>query len=80
MRVPACENSALSHTEAVRDGIVVPGYARGLCAISGRIVAGGSSPATVCLYDLQGAETLGFVRLSTDVRNTIHTIAVWPYT
>ena len=43
------------------------------------VVAGGSSPSTVTLYDLAGNKNLGSVQLSTDVRNTIHGLEVWPF-
>ena len=55
------------------------GFARGLCVLSDRVVAGGASPSTVSLYDLAGNKTLASVRLSTDVRNAIHGLEVWPY-
>jgi hypothetical protein len=55
------------------------GFARGLCLINDRIVAAGSSPSTISLYDLQESKTLLSVNLSMDVRNAIHGLAVWPF-
>jgi len=55
------------------------GFARGLCVINDRIVAAGSSPATVSLYDFKESKTLLSVALTMDIRNTIHSIAVWPF-
>jgi len=43
------------------------------------VVAGGSSPSTITLYDLQANEMLLSVNLSTDVRNAIHGLEQWPY-
>jgi hypothetical protein len=43
------------------------------------VVAGGSSPSTVTLYDLAADERLLSVNLSRDVRNAIHGLEVWPY-
>ena len=79
MPVPDCDRRSLRHTEAVDDGIARPGFARGLCVLSDRLVVGGSSPSTLCLYDLAANETLGSVSLSRDVRSTPHTIAEWPF-
>jgi hypothetical protein len=79
MRMPACNPSELQHSEAIEERIARPGFARGLCVLSDRLVAGGSSPSTVSVYDLAANQTLGSVRLSTDVRSTIHSIAQWPY-
>jgi len=56
-----------------------PGFARGLCVLSDRNVAGGSSPSTVTVYDLKANEMLISVNLSMDVRNAIHGLEVWPF-
>ncbi len=56
-----------------------PGFGRGLCLINDRIVAAGSSPSTVSLYDLQESKTLLSVNLSMDIRNEIHGLEVWPF-
>ena len=79
MAMPDCDPSTMNYTEAVDDGYVRPGFARGLCVLNDRIVAGGSSPATITLYDLAANEMLGSVNFSNDVRSTIHSIAKWPY-
>jgi hypothetical protein len=55
------------------------GFGRGLCVYEDRIVAGGSSPSTVSLYDLESGTTIGSVNLTMDIRNAIHGLAVWPY-
>ena len=54
-------------------------FARGLCVVSNRIIAGGSSPSTVSVYDLEKGERLGAVNLTLDVRNAIHGLEVWPF-
>ena len=79
MTMPACNRSVLENSEAIEDGVTRPGFARGLCALSDRLVAGGCSPSTVTLYDLAANKMLGSVRLSDDARDTIHSIGVWPY-
>ena len=55
------------------------GFARGLAVVSDSVVAGGSSPSTVVVYDLAGNRRLVSVNLSMDVRNAIHGLEVWPY-
>ena len=55
------------------------GFGRGLCLINDRIVAAGSSPSTISIYDLQESKTVLSVNLSMDIRNAIHGLAVWPF-
>jgi hypothetical protein len=65
---------------ALDDGhIARQGFARGLAVVSDSVVAGGSSPSTVAVYDLAGNRRLVSVNLSMDVRNAIHGLEVWPY-
>ncbi len=54
-------------------------FGRGLCNANDRFVAGGSSPSTVTLYDLETNQTVGSVNLSMDIRNAIHGLEIWPY-
>ena len=79
MPLPAVDIAQLAHADAIDDGITRPGFGRGLCVLSDRIVAGGSSPATITLYDLAANETLGSVTLSDDARSTVHSIVQWPF-
>jgi len=55
------------------------GFGRGLCQVNERFVAGGSSPSTITLYDLQSGQTVGLVTLTMDIRNAIHGLEVWPF-
>jgi hypothetical protein len=55
------------------------GFGRGLCSIDDRFVAGGSSPSTISLYDLEANQKVGSVNLTMDIRNAIHGLEVWPY-
>jgi hypothetical protein len=55
------------------------GFGRGLCPVDDRFVAGGSSPATISLYDLEADQIVGSVNLNMDIRNTIHGLELWPY-
>lgn len=51
-------------------------FARGLCVTDDGLIVGGSSPATISVYSLDGV--LQTVNLSIDVRNAIHGLEVWP--
>ena len=53
--------------------------ARGLCVISESEIAAGSAPATISIYDLDAGEPVKVVNLSTDSRQAIHGIEVWPF-
>jgi hypothetical protein len=55
------------------------GFGRGLCTVGDRFVAGGSSPSTISLYDLEARQKVASVNLTMDVRNAIHGLAIWPY-
>ena len=55
------------------------GSRAGLCVINEGIVAGGSSPSTVTVYDLPENRILFSVNLSRDIRNAIHGLEVWPF-
>jgi len=70
---------AVPDTTSRGDELARSGFGRGLCVLSDHLVAGGSSPSTVTLYDLAANETLLSVKLSSDVRNAIHGLEVWPY-
>lgn len=56
-----------------------PGFARGLAVLSDALVAGGSSPSTISVYDLPANKRVLSVNLTPDVRSAIHTLAVWPF-
>jgi hypothetical protein len=68
------ENHGIDDTRVARQG-----FGRGLCAINDRIVAAGSSPSTISLYDLERSKKLLSVNLSMDIRNAIHGLEVWPF-
>lgn len=79
MAVPNADTDGQTQNTPENDDLARPGFARGLCVVSDNVVAGGSSPSTVTLYDLAGNKTLGSVQLSADVCNAIHGLEVWPY-
>ena len=79
MAVPKVDTSKLKHKEADDGETARPGFARGLCVLSDRIVAGGASPSSITVYDLAANQQLVSVNLTMDVRNAIHGLEVWPF-
>ncbi len=55
------------------------GFGRGLCVVDDRFVAGGSSPSTITLYDIQTGQVASSVNMTMDIRNAIHGLELWPY-
>ena len=54
-------------------------FSRGLCLLNDTIVASGSSPAAVSVYDLAANKKLFTVQINENEHSAIHTIAVWPF-
>ena len=79
MSVPKYPVNNLQYTEMDKSGVARQGFARGLCVLSDTLVAGGSSPSTITVYDLAQNTQVLSVALTMDVRNAIHGLEVWPY-
>jgi len=77
--VPLYSKADLLKTEMDDSRIARQGFGRGLCAISDTLIAAGSSPSTIALYDLDQKKMLRTVNISMDIRNSIHGLEVWPY-
>lgn len=77
--VPQYSEADLLHTEMDDSRIARQGFGRGLCPISDTLIAAGSSPSTIALYDLEQKATVTSINISMDVRNAIHSLEVWPY-
>jgi len=43
------------------------------------LIAVGSSPSTISLFDFDQKKKVASVNLSMDIRNAIHGMEVWPY-
>ncbi len=54
-------------------------FGRGLCLVNDNLIAAGSSPSTISLYDLNAKERVAMVNLTMDIRNAIHGLEVWPF-
>lgn len=77
-RVPGYPAGSMADRDVDKGTVPHPGFARGLAVLSDGLVAGGSSPATVSVYDLPRNGQVLTANLTTDVRHAIHSLAVWP--
>ncbi len=77
--IPKLDPSELTHTELGDENLARQGFGRGLCVINDRIIAAGSSPSTITLYDIESGDTITRVNFSVDIRNAIHGLEVWPF-
>ena len=73
------DEGELGFTDIDESNVVRQGFGRGLCPVDDRFIAGGSSPSTISLYDLETNQTVGSVNLTMDVRNAIHGLEIWPF-
>jgi hypothetical protein len=77
--VPRYRPGAILHSDRLTSDIARPGFARGLCVVSADLIAAGSSPSTVSLYDLRSERRIAQCTVSMDVRNAVHGLALWPF-
>lgn len=75
--VPSFPEETLQHAGLDTSGVARQAFARGLCPLSANLIAGGSSPTTVSLYDLEAGKRTLSVTLTMDVRNAAHGMAIW---
>lgn len=78
-RFPTYDPEALEYAGIDDSKIARQGFGRGLCVINDRLVAAGSSPSTVSIFDLTTKQTVFSVNFSMDIRNAIHGLEIWPY-
>jgi len=78
-QVPRYPEDLLTHTDLDDSRIARQSFARGLCTINDGLIASGSSPSTITLHDVDTMKTTRSINLSTDIRNAIHGLEVWPY-
>ncbi|MFP6809130.1 MAG: hypothetical protein VB957_18390 [Pseudomonadales bacterium] len=76
---PLYPKADLLESDLDDSGVARQGFGRGLCAISDTLIAAGSSPSTISLYDLDQKKMVKTVNISMDIRNAIHGLEVWPY-
>jgi len=79
MQVPVYEAEDLKFNDEDTSGVARPSFARGLCVLTDSLVAGGSSPSTITVYDLAANMQALSINLTNDVRNAVHGLEVWPF-
>mgnify|MGYP002622263940 CR=1 FL=1 len=79
LAVPLYDPKSLTHTDLDDSRTARQGFVRGLCVLSDAVVAVGSSPSTVTLFDLAENRQVLTVNLSRDIRNAIHGLEAWPF-
>lgn len=77
--VPRYDESQLEFMGVDDSRIARQAFGRGLCPIGDRLLAAGSSPSTISIYDLEDGRRIGSVTLTMDVRNAIHGLEIWPF-
>lgn len=77
--VPRYPDSELKNVNLDESNLARQAFGRGLCPISDTLIAGGSSPTTVAIYDLASSRVTHALNITMDVRNAAHGLAVWPY-
>jgi hypothetical protein len=78
-KIPTYDETELTHTNLDDSRIARQGFARGLCLVDQHLIAVGSSPSTISLFNLEEKKKVSSVNLSMDIRNAIHGLEVWPY-
>jgi hypothetical protein len=76
--LPSYPKEQLLHADIPED-LARPTFGRGLTVLADGRIVGGSSPATISVYDLDAGEVLTSVNLTMDVRNAVHGLEVWPF-
>lgn len=77
--VPTYDDSEIEFAGIDDSRVARQGFVRGLCLVGEQLVAAGSSPSTVSLYDIDSNQLAASVNLTMDIRNAIHGLEVWPY-
>jgi hypothetical protein len=77
--VPRHPPEKLTHADPTDTRVARPSFGRGLCVIDDYRFAAGSSPSTITLHDLRAGARARMATLSSDVRNAIHGLEVWPF-
>ena len=79
IKVPSYKVEELEFNGVDSSKVARQAFGRGLCAVSDRLVAAGSSPSTISLYDIESGERIAVVNLTMDIRNAVHGLEVWPF-
>jgi hypothetical protein len=79
LKVPFYKPEELEFNGVDSSKVARQAFGRGLCAVSDRIIAAGSSPSTISLYDIDSGKRIAVVNLTMDIRNAVHGLEVWPF-
>ncbi|MGI9271905.1 MAG: hypothetical protein ACR2QT_09025 [Woeseiaceae bacterium] len=77
--IPRSDEATIRHRDLCDDSLAIAGFARGLSLVGDSVVAAGSSPSTITVYDLAANKTTLSVELMRDARSSIHGLEVWPF-
>jgi hypothetical protein len=78
VQLPRYDKDRLEHADLPED-LARAAFGRGLTVLADGRVVGGSSPATISVYDLDAGERVSTVNITMDVRNAVHGLEVWPF-
>jgi hypothetical protein len=76
--LPTYPKERLLHADLPED-LARATFGRGLTVLADGSIVGGSSPATISVYDLDAGRMTTSVNLTMDVRNAVHGLEVWPF-
>ncbi len=76
--MPTYDKGRLEHADLPED-LARATFGRGLTVLADGRVVGGSSPATISVYDLDAGVRETSVNITMDVRNAVHGLEVWPF-
>jgi hypothetical protein len=77
-RIPTYEPERIQFMGVDDSKLARQGFGRGLCPLDDRLIAAGSSPSTITIYDLETGMQAASVNLTMDIRNAIHGLEIWP--
>ncbi|MFT5133630.1 MAG: hypothetical protein ACI9SC_002103 [Gammaproteobacteria bacterium] len=78
-KIPSYNDDELTYAGIDDSKVARQGFGRGLCPLSEGLIAGGSSPSTISLYDFTSGDLVSSVNLTMDIRNAIHGLEIWPF-
>lgn len=78
VQLPTYPKERLEHADLPED-LARPTFGRGLTVLADGRLVGGSSPATITVYDLDACAIVTSVNITMDVRNAVHGLEIWPF-
>jgi len=78
-KIPKYADDEIVNAGMDDSNIARQGFGRGLCPLNDGLIAAGSSPSTISIYDLASGDLVSSVNLTMDVRNAIHGLEIWPF-